>query len=163
VLTLLEGVPGALEIESIALKVDGDVTSTISGSNSWPTALQAGALCENYLSTLNGTFDEGIGLSNLFQTAEFFTVSGQTPLDCSIPLDGDTIQWDWIGPQFPASYWGIIAEDYSDTFTIAPSPLASSSYVSSAVWPADTSFVCDLPEGSYTDEDEAGTTAQFQV
>jgi len=163
VLEVVEAVPGQLELRGLGLLIDGDVTSTISGSNSWPTALQAAAGSPNYLTELSGVFEMGSTLKNYFSDTDFFSVSSHTPLECLTPYDGDTFQWDWIGPQFPASYWGIIAEDYSDTFTIAPSPLASSSYVSSAVWPADTSFVCDLPEGSYTDEDEAGTTAQFQV
>lgn len=157
ILTLLENRPGYLEIESIVLLITSDVTSTITGSNSWPSSLGGG------LPAVGGVFALGTGLpKNNFGTATWFDASLVNALNCQTPIDSDLFQWNWPGPQFPSSYWKIIADDFSLTIPIAPSPIASSAYMA-GVFPVDTSFVCDLPEGSYFTQTQSATAAQFQV
>jgi len=160
VLFVTESAPGSLEISSILAVITSDVVSTITGHNDWPTSLQAAALATDYLTALDDTYST----NNNHVNSSWFVASDMTNLFCSPPpaYDGDTFNWNWQGPQLSSAYWGVEVAEWSPG-TIAPSPLASSSYVTSAVWPADTSFSCDLPEGSYDDETESADAAQFQV
>lgn len=157
--------PGSLAIGGIDARISGDITSTITGHNDWPTALQAAAGAIDWLTVLNDTFST----NNRFNNPDWFTIDLWNNLGCGPPsYDSDTFQWKWIGPQFPFEFWKVFSNDWqSGAFPIVDSPVSnsggSSAVYTSATWPAGTQFQCELEEGSYFDETESAVATQFQT
>jgi len=150
--------PGEIRIDGIIAVIISDVVSTITGHNDFYDAVGASLLEIDWLSALNIT-----GVTNNQHTnGSWFISELLDGLNCYTPTpDEEVFQWKWQGPQLSSEYWGVeIAEMFGGV--IAPSPIIGTAYMS-AVWPADTSFACNLPEGSYYDETESASISQFQV
>ena len=112
---------------------------------------------------LNDTFS-----TNHFDNSDWFIAELIDGLECTTPTDGETFQWKWKGPQLPVEFWTVFSADWAGgAFSIVPSPISnsggSSAVYTSAVFLADTSLYCELPEGSYYDVTDSAVDAQFQV
>ena len=164
--------PGVLS--GVGLGISANITSpavsTCTGHNDYPVALIIANLGVDFLTVLNGTFDP-----NIFFDSGWFEAILFDELNCGPPpYDGDAFQWEWIGPQLPRNLWTVVPSAFSGdggplggNIPFVPSPIIGSGPLGStwteAVWPADTSFYCTLPEGSYYDETESAVATQFQV
>jgi hypothetical protein len=155
--------PGGLTVGGIDAIITSDITSTVTGHNDWPASIQASLGQPNWLGTpgLNLTLTGGY-----FNNPNWFIAQLVNALECTTPTDGDTFQWKWVGPQLPVEFWEVFSPDYPG-FPVVPSSISNSGGVvatyTNANWPADTSFYCELPEGSYYDVTESAVAAQFQV
>jgi len=110
----------------------------------------------------NDTFDANtpISVKNYFDNSFWFDSVLDLGVDCGLPTDDSAaFEWQWQGPTFSSGYWEMYAEDFSTSIPLVPSPLKSGL---NAVWPVDTNFECDLPEGSYTTETDSGEITQGQ-
>jgi hypothetical protein len=153
--------PGFMDLGGLIALVTSNVESTITGHDDFYDAVGSGINATDFLTLLNIT---GV-TNNIHSNPDWFSAELFDILNCGTPRDEDVFRWKWQGPQFSSGYWGVeIAELAAEIGVglIAPSPIASTAYMT-ATWPVDTSFVCNLPEGSYFDQTASATASQFQV
>jgi len=157
--------PGSLTVGGIDARISGNITSTITGHNDWPTGLQAAAGTIDWLTVLNDVFTP----PSYFNNPDWFSVDLWNDLGCGPPAyDIDVFQWKWIGPQLPYEFWKVFSNDWqSGAFPIVDSPVSNSggsaAVYTSATWPAGTNFQCELEEGGYYDVTESAVATQFQT